>query len=188
MGTLQAKITAAGEQLVAYRNQLKSSPDTSLARVKEYDEAIARLAHLNVLLVMKTNQSVQNLNTIGQYDRALNKWTEKLHGELNEIQDLCHSLLNASQAPIVVFKSVDSRLTPVIARANGTYDTGFSSTRTSFIGENPTSLCWEFAVAKAWRSARASDLSDSDFADQLQSGMDFLVALQAPEIPSTGST
>jgi hypothetical protein len=185
LGTLQAKITAAGQQLVAYRNQLNSSPDNSRALVKEYDEAIARLAHLNVLLVMKTNQAVQNLNTIGQYDRALNKWTERLRGELNEVQDLCHGLLNASPAPIVVFKSLDSRLTPVIARSNGSFDTGFSSTRTSFIGETPTSLCWEFAVAKAWRSVRASDHSDSDLADQLQSGMDFLVALQAPEIPTT---
>jgi len=188
LGTLQAKINAAGQHLIAYRNHLSSSTGNSRAMVKEYDEAISRLATLNVLLVMKTNQAVQNLNTIGQYDRALNKWTEKLRGEMNEVQDLCHSLLNASPAPTVVFKSLDSRLNPVIARANGNYEIGVSSERTTFIGENPTNLGWEFSVAKAWRSARASDYSDNDFADQLQSGMDFLVALKAPEIPTTASS
>lgn len=188
LGLLQAKIDAAGQHLIAYRRQLQSSTSSNSARLKEYDEAISRLATLNVLLVIRTNQTVANLNSNGQFSMPVSKWAENLNRQMRDLQDACHSLLNASPAPIVVLKSVDSSLKPVIARANGSYETpGFPNGKT-YIGENPVNLSWDFAVAKAWRNVRASEFRDDDLSEQFQAGMDFLGALVSPSVSSSSAT
>jgi hypothetical protein len=181
LGTLQAKINAAGQFLTAQRSQLTASTGRSATLANDYTEAISRLAALNVLLVLRTNQTVEALNTTGQYAKAVDKWSETLGRELRETQDLCHGLLNASPSPVVVMKTTDSRSTPVIARADGSYETGDFSALKNLIGESPAKLAWDFALANAWRSARVSDYRDDDHADQLQAGIDFLLTLSAQQ-------
>jgi len=181
LGPIDAQISTLGRRLSAYRNDLmtqaRGAPASSL---QEYDEAISRLATMNVLLIMKTQEQFQNSQLAKSQPEIARAWSEKLKIKLDQIQAATGQLLNAPVNPKIVLAQEGSLFLPKIANGDGTTRVGLigDSQHKSFVGENPNDIEWELSLASAWRKLRVSPHEDVDHFDQLVTGINFLKSLE----------
>ena len=181
LGPIDAQIGALGRRLSAYRNDLMTQPGgVAPSMLKEYDEAIARLATLNVLLILKTTEEFKKSQLARSQPEIAQAWSEKLKNKLDQIQAATGQLLNAPVNPKIVLAQQGSLFLPTIANGDGTTRVGLigDSQHKSFVGENPNDIEWELSLASAWRKLRVSPHEDVDHFDQLVTGINFLKSLE----------
>jgi hypothetical protein len=180
LGPVDAQIGAIGRRLTAYRNYLTTQTNTASPRLLEdYDEAIARLATLKVLLTMKTTEDFQKSPLAQSQPEIAKAWSENLKRKLDQIQAATGQLLNSPANLKITLASHESVFLPTIANGDGTTRVGLSvgSQNISFVGENLNEIESELSLASAWRKLRESPHADADHFDQLVTGINFLKSL-----------
>jgi hypothetical protein len=180
LGPLDAQIGALGRRLSAYRSHLATQSSGAPAQaLAEYDEAISRLAVMNVLLIMRTTVDFKKHEVARNNPEIAQAWSDKLAIKLNQVQVATAQLLNAQPSPTIVLTPHGSGFLPTIADGHGATRIGFlgDAKDRSFVGQNPNDVEWELALASAWRRVRVSPHANEDDFDQLVAGINFLKSI-----------
>jgi len=179
LGLVHAEIGALGRKLATYRNQLlTNTSNASVGSVEDYDEAISRLAAINVLLVMRIDAEFKNSVVARSNPDIAKGWSDKLKLNLSGIQSAAAALLSEVPPLTIALIKQGDHFVPTITSADGSLGTLALkwTQKGDFIGETASDAQWKMELASAWRKVRISPHADTDSFDQLITGINFLKA------------